>query len=314
MSLWFEQLIKFTTDSVGLERTFRLVQSVVQILSRFALPFDLLLYVLTLSTASPPTVTATRTILAVLNQRIGLARRYFRLFRFLESFNAAQKIYSRLASSASSSGPRRPAWVQVEPWLDMSSKTFNGLYFLLEATTTVDALAVPGLRVWAPEQERRVATEAQRFWLFGLVCGLLFNLLEILNVLACTPVPATGSGFGGVGTGESTAEAEAEDEKKGEVSEKEKLANDLKKEQLRLRAIVRGRKQQRVLWRREVQGKISKLGRGAVANALDTILPGSAIGWLNVEPGTVSLAMFVTTILTGMDVWERCGREVLAGK
>lgn len=197
----------------------------------------------------------------------------------------------------------------------MSSKTFNGLYFLLEATTTIDALAVPGLRVWTSEQERQVTIEAQRFWLFGLVCGLLFNLLEILNVLAYTPVPATGSGFGGdVVEPAAGAEAEAEDEKRGELDEKEKSADDLKKEQQRLRAIVKGRKEQRRLWRREVQGKISKLGRGAVANALDTVLPGSAIGWLKVEPGTVALAMFATTILTGMDVWERCGREVLAGK
>ncbi|KAI1777505.1 peroxisomal biogenesis factor 11 [Hypoxylon cercidicola] len=309
MSLWVEQLIKFTTDSVGLERTFRLIQATVQILSHFALPFDLLLSVLTLTCVSPPSALATRTVLAALNQRLGLARRYFRVFRFLESFHAAQKLYSRLSSSPSSSpGSRRPAWVQVEPWLDMSARTFNGLYLLLETTTTVDALAVPGLRVWTPQQERRVAVEAQRFWLFALACGVLYNLLEILNVLAYTPVPAAGSGFG------VDQPQGGEKEQDEQLSEKEKSADDLKKEQQRLRAIVNARKEQRRLWRRQVRGKISKLGRGALANALDTVLPGSAIGWLKVEPGTVSIAMFVTTILTGMDVWERCGREVLAGK
>lgn len=193
----------------------------------------------------------------------------------------------------------------------MSARTFNGLYLLLEATTTVDALAVPGLRVWTPERERVVLVEAQRFWLFALACGLLYNLLEILNVLAYTPVPAAGSGFG-VGTDEP--EDEKREEKSELIGEKKKSVDELKREQQRLRAIVRGRKEQRRLWRREVQGKISKLGRGAIANALDTVIPGSVVGWLNVEPGTVSLAMFVTTILTGMDVWERCGREVLASK
>ncbi|KAI1380428.1 peroxisomal biogenesis factor 11 [Hypoxylon crocopeplum] len=305
MSLKFEQFIRFTTDSVGLERTFRLFQAIVQILSAFAIPFDLLLYVLSLASAETPSASTTRITLKALNQRLGLARRYFRLFRFLDSFNAAQKIYSRLSSPESRRGPPRPVWVQVEPWLDVFARTFNGMYLLLEASTIVDTLQVPGLAIWTSEWNRSITVEGQRFWLFSLVCGLLYNLLEMLNVLAYTSVPATGDGFG-VGKPEGPG---SETEK---TDPNEKAADDLKKEQDRLRAIVKNRKEQRRLWRREVSAKISKLGRGAMANALDIVLPGSVVGWINVEPGTVSLAMFVTTILTGMEAWERCGREVAA--
>ncbi|KAL7622107.1 hypothetical protein AAE478_007609 [Parahypoxylon ruwenzoriense] len=306
MSLKFEQFIKFTTDSVGLERTFRLFQAAVQILSSFALPFDLLIQVLSLAsdgtTPSPATV---RAILGGLNQRLGLARRSLRLFRFLESFDAAQKIYARLSSSAGQKGASR---FQTEAWLDVFARTFNGMYLLLEASTIVNALQIQGLAVWTPDWERSITVEAQRFWLFSLVCGLLSGLLEIFNVLAYTPVPATGAGYA-VDKQDGNGVAETE-----KSSPSEKAADDLKKEQQRLRAIVKGRQEQRRLWRREIQTKVYKLGRGAAANALDIVLPGSAVGWIKVDPGTVGLAMFVTSILTGMDVWERCGREVSAGK
>ena len=63
-------------------------------------------------------------------------------------------------------------------------------------------------------------------------------------------------------------------------------------------------------WAKQVSGLVWKLGRTATANALDVVLPGVAVGWINASPGTVGVAMFVTTILTSMDVWERCGREV----
>lgn len=283
-----------------------------QIFSSFAVPFDLLLYVLSLSAAEAPSPLATRTILKALNQRLGLARRFFRVFRFLESFNAAQKLYAKLSSaSGQKAGARQPAWVRLEPWLDISARTFNGMYLLLEASTVVDALQVPGLSVWTAEQGHSITIEAQRFWLFSLVCGLLYNLLEMVNVLAHTPVPATGEGFGAVG---EQPEDKLETAEKSSRSLDEKAGDELKKEQERLRGIVKIRKEQRRLWRREVQGKIYKLGRGAAANAIDIILPGSVVGWINVDPGTVGLAMFVTTILTGKDVWERCGQEVSASK
>lgn len=48
-----------------------------------------------------------------------------------------------------------------------------------------------------------------------------------------------------------------------------------------------------------------------MANALDVVLPDVIVGWVHASPGTVGLAMFTTTVLTGMDLSERCGREAL---
>ncbi|KAI5865968.1 peroxisomal biogenesis factor 11 [Durotheca rogersii] len=280
----FEQAIRFTTDSAGMERSLRLVQAAVQILSSFALPFDLLLVALGAAAGPAPAAPAVRGVLAALNQRLGLARRYFRLFRFLEAFDGAQKALAQLTA------PSSPADVA---WLDVLARTFNGMYLLLEASTVVDALQVPGLALWGPERERRVTVEAQRFWLLALACGGLAALARIPAALALAAVPATPAGLAPLADA-PTGEKDGEKEKEKETAES--------KEALRRRE------------RPNVRAKVHKLGRTALASAIDIVLPGSVIGWISADPGTVAVAMFVTSILTGMDVWERCGREVAAGK
>ncbi|KAI1801301.1 peroxisomal biogenesis factor 11 [Daldinia bambusicola] len=279
MSLQFEQFVRFTTDSVGLERIFRLFQSIVQILSNFALPFDLLLQLFTFTTEKTPSPATTRVVLKTLNQRLALARRFFRLFRFLDSFNAAQKLSSKLSATQDKKGAAPRGFVsRVHPWIDVFAKTFMGMYLLLEASTIVDALQVPGLAIWTAERERTISIEAQRFWLFSLVCSAVYNVLEISFTISASP-PA------------STGKSAASEKKAGGSQEKRKLER-----------------------KREVSTKVYKLGRGATASLLDIFLPGTVVGWVKAEPGTVGLAMFVTTILTMMDVWERCGREVAGAK
>ncbi|KAI1208114.1 peroxisomal biogenesis factor 11 [Annulohypoxylon truncatum] len=295
MSQTFETFIKFTTDSVGLERTFRLFQSIVQILSFFSIPFDLLLYVLSTSTGQIPSSSAVRAILKALNQRLGLARRFFRVFRSLESFNAAQKLSARLSSPATWAGAHRGLLVKAHPWLDVFAKTFNGLYLLLEASTLLDALQIPGLTVFAAPQERLVALEAQRFWLFSLVCGALYHALEIPLLIAYYPPPP---------------KIEAPKSKE-DVDERLSAAKMTEAEHAAyLRRASAKRDEAARDWAVQVSRSIRKLGRAAAANALDVVLPGVAVGWIKAEPGTVGVAMLVTTILTSMDVWERCAREV----
>ncbi|KAI1638271.1 peroxisomal biogenesis factor 11 [Biscogniauxia mediterranea] len=310
MSYTFEQFIRFTTDSVGLERTFRLFQAIAQILSSFALPFDLLIYAVGLTAYGPPSPAAARIVLLALRQRLALARRFFRLFRFLESFNGAQKLYATVsATQGPRAGSAKPAWVQSDVWLDILGRTFNGMYLLLEASTMVDALKIDSLAIWTPEWEQRITVEGQRFWLFSLVCGVISGTVKMLKVLAYTPVPTVVED--NLNRKQESGTAQPEPEKPLAQGEKESQeAWDLRKEQERLRGIVKGRKQGRVAWRREIRQKIHKLGRGVIANALDITLPGSVVGWVQVDTGTVGVAMFITTILTSMDVWERCGQEV----
>ncbi|KAI1356033.1 hypothetical protein F5Y01DRAFT_268321 [Xylaria sp. FL0043] len=327
MSRTLEQFVRFTTDAAGLERTFRLFQSIAQILSSYTLSFEYLLLALSFfASSSTPTTTdkgattatatapaaidpaATHAILVSLRVQLALARRYFRLFRFLESFLAAQKIYASLSSSrstsrsvASGSGPVAPRWETTALWIDVFGRTFNGMYLLLEASTILDAQRIQGLAVWGSELEGKVFVEGQRFWFFSLACGVLAGLVRIADVVVPYVFSAPGSGpVGGSGGrgGEKEREqgsADGGDEKTGSGKEAENVAQvDL------------------VAQRREVRSKISSLTRRVVSDALDCTLPGSVVGWVPVSTGTVGLAMFVTTILTSKDIWERCGREVAA--
>ena len=308
---------------VGLERTFRLFQALTQVLSSYTLAFDLLFRaVLTLSAdrEKPPlSPEALGAVLVGVGQRLALVRRFLRLFRFLESFSGAQKLYLEGSSSSSSASPSSSATQQsgekqqqqqsgakkpksgpgldAEDWLDVFGRTFNGMYLLLESSVLADVAGIEGLAVWGPDATPRVALEAQRFWLLALVCGVGAGLLRIVRVFAYAAVSQAvrGDQTQSQGGGEK-------DWKEGEW--------DLKSEQKRLRDAVgdkHGARGGGERGRGAVDARVRRLARGVVANALDIALPGTAVGLLDLAPGTVGLAMFATSVLTGMDVWEKCG-------
>ncbi|KAH8666606.1 peroxisomal biogenesis factor 11 [Xylariales sp. PMI_506] len=300
-----EQFFRFATDAVGLERILRGIQAFAQILSSFPLAFDLLLLALNTSLPKPPSAAATHSILLEFRQQLGLVRRYFRFFRFFNVFNATYKLYT----SASPSGARKTSTFSATGvWVDLIGRTFLGMYLLLESSTLVDAMEIEGLSIWGPLWARVINIEAQRFWFLSLVCAVISGLINMLFVMAHTPVPATGDGFSH-GKSEGISE---EKEKKAEGDKQTEF--DVKKEQERMRKIVNGRKTARVAWRREVRAKLHGLGWSVVANGLDTLLPGAIIGWVQVSPGTVGVAMLVTTVLTSREPWERCGREIAAAR
>ncbi|KAI1155533.1 hypothetical protein F4825DRAFT_407236 [Nemania diffusa] len=196
-------------------------------------------------------------------------------------------------------GSRRAVWIEV------FGRTFNGMYLLLEASTFLDALGVDGLAPWGPERGATLAVEGQRFWLFSLACGALAGLVRIADVLASAPAAAAPDA-----TTDGSADAEGQDGD-GDLDEKtsEGEHGDSSTEK------DTGEKQMDYLeWRREARSKIYMLGRRVLIDTLDITIPGSIVGWVPVSTGTVGLAMFVTTVLTSMDIWERCGREVAGSK
>lgn len=220
-----------------------------------------------------------QTILLSVRGQLGLARRYFRLFRFVDAFYSAQMLYNSLSSSAATSekGGKKTGF-QTDVWLDIFARTFNGMYLLLETSTMVDALGIAGLSVWGPQRTVLINIEAQRFWLFALVCGAVSGCVKVLSLYAMAPVPETGDGFG---TGEKVDKAK-----------------------------VKARKEQALKRRQEVQAKLRGILNKVVSDLLDTTIPGVIVGWMNIDPGLVGAAMLITTFLTGKDVWDRCGREV----
>ena len=259
-----------------------------QIILSYTSAFNLLLHLLGLSSRKAPQATTVESALLDLRQRLDLGRRYFRVFRFLECFHGAQK----LSASLSGSGKQKPAWVQADVWLDLFGRTFCGMYLLLEMSTVVDYMQIEGLGVWGPERRDKVNVEAQRFWFLTLACAIASGILQIVALLLAYPPSSAPAAAGGAEPvrEKTSGSAAADDEKK--MSENATQSNVEE-------ANVRRR-------------KFYRLGKTLVSNAIDIVIPGSIVGWLDVDPGTIGVAMFVTTILTTMDVWNRCGKEVLA--
>lgn len=327
----------------------RMVQSIVMVVVSYPLLLDGFTQLVMLGNQhiwTDPRTTGV-VVLNDLKGHLGLARRFFRMFRFLESFYAAHQLYSSLYSGSPALMPtptpaaeaekpsqspaagsdvkngtssvdqavqpdQKPAATQAphahqhhpncrhrrkpgppaEAWLDIFGRTFNGMYLLLETLCLVDALQVPGFSLWGSRWAPALFVEGQRFWLFGLGCGVASGLVKIVKLLAYAPVPPTGEGYG---TGENRDESEMA---------------DWEKERERLRRIMWVRKEQRKLWKSNIKTKSKGLVRKCVADLLDMVMPGSVVGWWKVDQGTLGVILIITTYLTGCEVWERCGREI----
>ncbi|KAJ4393592.1 NADH dehydrogenase [ubiquinone] flavoprotein 1, mitochondrial [Gnomoniopsis smithogilvyi] len=235
-----EQFIRFGTDAAGIERMLRMIQAILMVtLSQPFLTrgFTNLVELGNRHVWVEPRA-ASIASLSQLRGQVALTRRFFRIFRFLESFQAAHVIYTSFylpptpasplehssqegatvvegekredvkqekpKSSQNCSNPNcrnhhppKPrSGVPTEAWLDIFSRTFNGMYLLLEALTLIDALALPGLSLFGSHWFPILHVEAQRFWFFALVCGLFSGLLKLVKLMAYGPVPQTGEGYG----------------------------------------------------------------------------------------------------------------------
>ncbi|OLN85210.1 hypothetical protein CCHL11_04320 [Colletotrichum chlorophyti] len=307
-SFKFDQFVAFGSDSAGLERILRGLQALTAIFTAY--PSLLSLF---LQTPNPAILEALDPLKGYLN----LTRRSIRLFWFLNSFGSSFNLYTSISPQTALPGHKSHA-AGLETWLDILKFTLLGLYGGLETVTLPDLMSIPQLAFFGPERTAALNIEAQRFWLLALACGVLANLTRMLKAFAYAPVPQDGHGYG---TGEKPAAAQvkdAEEEKKktkkdvAEETEHGEEKLDWEAERARLRAIVVKRREDRKRWRGEIARKIKTLGRKVISDSLDCLIPGMVLGWVNVQPGTVGVAMLITTVLTGRDIWERCGAEVAA--
>ncbi|KAL8418515.1 hypothetical protein RB594_001927 [Gaeumannomyces avenae] len=314
MSSTAERLVRFSTDAFGLERILRLVQAIVQIV--VAVPLLSLRLTDHINSLphqaagvgagpgpgtgtgdkgpAPLAVADTVAMLGDLRGRLNMTRRVLRLFRFAEAFHGAQKLYF---SSTTTTGK------SLELWLDISARGFNGMYYLLETATLPDALGVPHLpRVFGPEAGGALAVEAQRFWLLALACSAASGALKVLGTYGAGAVPGTGAaaaaGLGGDAVGEKEGEEEEEEGERKKRREEEE-EGERKKRREEEKAKVKAAQQANAAKRRVCLRKM-------VADLLDIALPGSALGWVPLDALSVSSAMLLTSILTGLDFWERC--------
>ena len=240
-----------------------------------------------------------------------MTRRTIRLFRFLGSFQASWSLY--LAEEKT-----------LETWLDIINKTCLGMYGMLESITLPDLLGLNGLRIFEAQTVQDLNRQAQIFWFAALYASILITAMKLFQQMAYRSVPQSGSGYG---TGEEPVKLSDGNHQSGNGSS-EKLENEaashssdqsekqmskeaqLEADRLKLKGVVEGRKLERKAWIQNVTRNSKKLGWKLIADLLDMLLPANGVGWISLDPGLIAAAMFCTTLITSMDIWEKCGLEV----
>lgn len=253
-----------------------------------------------LSNITDVTLTSSLIGLTALRSQLNISRRLIRLFRFLDSFHAGYQLYT-----AEEKG--------LETWLIILSKSLLGIYGFLETATMLDILNVDELGIFGKERSRELNLQAQVFWFTALYASVISSGIKLFQLFAHRAVPKTGEGYG---TGEKPVEKTTESEKAASketpvvvekaLSEEERLKN----EQERLKGVVAQRKEERTIWTKEFSAQATTLGKKMLSETLDMLLPSAGLGWVKVDPGLVGLAMFCTTIITGLDVWHKIGRDL----
>ena len=239
-----------------------------------------------LSSAPDAVHVSTETLLRQLQGRLNITRRWMRLFRFLEAFQAGWRLYLSEGKT-------------LETWLDAHAKTCLGMFGMLESITLFDLLAVDHLEIFGAERAASINVEAQRFWLVALYLSAMSSGVKLVRLFSQRPVPPTGDGFG-VG---QEPEKEGAGEKDVAAPEQEKSGLEKMKDRNR-------RKREQKAWEKKVQAEMVALGMKLLGDVLDLIIPASIVGWVQVDPGMVGIAMFCSTIITGGVIWKRHGREI----
>ncbi|KAJ5753345.1 uncharacterized protein N7511_007498 [Penicillium nucicola] len=140
-----QKFSRFINSGAGLEKTLRLIQCTAQVVAA-----------LTVSSALAVQLTTVKLQLA-------LARRYFRFFGFIDSF---QRMYALLG---------KDGFTSVGGLIDLAKWTCFGLYFVLEDLTTLHAMGVYSVSWHDP-----VMDQANTFWLYALSFSVVGSLWALL--------------------------------------------------------------------------------------------------------------------------------------
>ncbi|KAL7946655.1 peroxisomal biogenesis factor 11 [Trichoderma barbatum] len=276
------QFIVFGTDNAGIERTLRFFQALVSLIATY--PTSQVAAFLYLTSINVPPAAS----FLQLRSKINLTRRLLRFFRFLEQFRLGWDLYaSRI--------------LDFDTLLDVIGKTSLGIFGMLETVTLLDMLEIDQFEIFGPEQTESLNYQAQYFWLTGLCISLFRSATRLLGIL------------GNQGASSSSTSNEKED--KG--AQKDGDGSSTQNGDVSARRKHNGNQQKgpenEVATSNEAtkpREAVSPVIRKLVADALDLLLPASAVGLVQVDSATIAVAMIISTAITAGDIWARCGREM----
>ncbi|RGP75629.1 hypothetical protein FLONG3_5606 [Fusarium longipes] len=281
----FEHFVAFGTDLVGIERILRGFQAICSLLVWYPALFAFV----------EPKVSSTLPLRS-LGGQINVSRRFIRFFRFLDTFQAGWNVYVAQGDKG------------LDAWLDIVSKTCFGMFGMMETVTLLDLCGIDNLRIFSPEKFSEIDYQSQLFWFAGLYTSVLVSVIRLYRLVSSPPAAVTRESVSTTST-ENTAELVSAEKQVPTLSEKSSKA-ELDKERERLKGIVAKRKAERRAWMKKLNSEGYVLLRALVSDLLDMLLPTTTVGWIKLDPGLVSLAMFFTTFTTGSAVWDKVGRDL----
>ncbi|KAJ4160406.1 hypothetical protein NW754_003530 [Fusarium falciforme] len=293
----YEHFVAFGTDLVGIERILRLFQATCSILICY--PALLALF---LPGASETVQTSKATGLGVLRGQLNVSRRFIRFFRFLDTFRAGWNLYVAAGDKG------------LDGWLDVVSKTCFGIFGMMETMTLLDLCGIENLRIFSKEKYDEIDYQSQLFWFAGLYTSIIVSFIRVFRLFSTRPAVVPAESVSRIPTENAdeivSAEKELSEKSDATKDDEKKSKDDLDKERERLKNIVTKRKAERRAWLQNLSREGFVLARSIFSDTLDMLLPTTTVGWVKVEPGVVSLVMFLTTLSTGMAVWENVGRRL----
>ena len=64
----------------------------------------------------------------------------------------------------------------------------------------------------------------------------------------------------------------------------------------------------------QASAKVRQIMWKATAESMDMLIPAAVVGLVDVDRGIVASVMLLTSLLTGKNVWDRCGQDLKAKK
>ncbi|KAL2430653.1 hypothetical protein ABEF95_012293 [Exophiala dermatitidis] len=254
-------IAKFTNDSVGLEKSLKFVQSVSQIGESIAAPYFFEVTHWTLA-----------------KDQIGLARRYFRLFKWIDCFNAAQAEYASINNKPeikddkghAQKSARTSSEDNVRQLLSVSKWSFLGIYLFMEMFTISNALSITSYS-WGPALQ----IESLKFWFYSLAVSFVLGIYDLwlLSAAESESQPST-----------STSTPATENEKATTGAPAPQNTKD---------ASAQLSSKRRAIYKQIVQ------------DGCDMLIPASIVGWVQLDPVTVGVAGSISALLGASDAWNR---------
>ncbi|KAK2809488.1 hypothetical protein FQN50_003756 [Emmonsiellopsis sp. PD_5] len=196
-----------------------------------------------------------------------------RYFRYLQFIDCFGSAWDAIVSTQSAGG-------YVLRTLQAGEWSCLGGYLLLEAFTILDALNIHPTP-WA----KQTLLESYKFWFFSM----LFSMAGVMYQLAFLPTTKTTK------TSSSPSSENPDGDVKKKVSEKETEKEKEKETEKEAEPVETG-----------------PLMREFVATACDILIPGAALGWMDVSFLTISVAAVLSTVLRAMDKWGKVQAQAAA--